>query len=57
MTNVIQPFHLLVIALAGWLDRHQQAVMTISSKRTVFSRSNSKDSGFGSPTNNGYDWP
>jgi len=57
MTNVIQPFHLLVIALAGWLDRHQQAVMTISSKRTVFSRSNLKDSGFGSPTNSGYDWP
>ena len=27
MTNVIQPFHLLVIALAGWLIRHQQAVI------------------------------
>ena len=27
MTNVIQPFHLLVIALAGWLNRHQQAVI------------------------------
>lgn len=26
MTHVIQPFHLLVIALAGWLNRHQQAV-------------------------------
>ena len=26
MTNVIQPFHLLVIALAGWLNRQQQAV-------------------------------
>jgi len=25
--NVIQPFHLLVIALAGWLNRHQQAVI------------------------------
>jgi len=24
MSNVIQPFHLLVIALAGWLNRQQQ---------------------------------
>jgi hypothetical protein len=27
MSNAIQPFHLLVIALAGWLNRHQQAVI------------------------------
>ena len=27
MAPVIQPFHLLVIALAGWLNRHQQAVI------------------------------
>ena len=27
MTNVIQPFHLLLIALAGWFNRHQQAVI------------------------------
>ena len=27
MTPVIQPFHLLVIALAGWFNRHQQAVI------------------------------
>jgi hypothetical protein len=27
MTNAIQPFHLLVIALASWLNRHQQAVI------------------------------
>jgi transposase InsO family protein len=27
MIHVIQPFHLLVIALAGWLNRHQQAVI------------------------------
>jgi hypothetical protein len=26
MTHVIRAFHLLVIALAGWLNRHQQAV-------------------------------
>ena len=26
MTHVMQPLHLLVIALAGWLNRHQQAV-------------------------------
>ena len=27
MTNILQPFHLLVVALAGWLNRHQQAVI------------------------------
>jgi hypothetical protein len=27
MTQVIQPLHLLVIALAGWLERHQQAII------------------------------
>ena len=27
MSNVIQPFNLLVIALAGWLNRHQQDVI------------------------------
>ncbi|MCP4283642.1 MAG: hypothetical protein GY792_04210 [Gammaproteobacteria bacterium] len=27
MTNVLHPFQLLVIALAGWLNRHQQAVI------------------------------
>ena len=27
MSYVIQPFHLLVITLAGWLNRHQQAVI------------------------------
>ena len=27
MANVIQPFHFLVITLAGWLNRHQQAVI------------------------------
>ena len=27
MTNIIQPFHLLVIALASWLNRHQQDVI------------------------------
>jgi transposase InsO family protein len=27
MTNTIQPFHLLVVALAGWLNRRQQAVI------------------------------
>jgi putative transposase len=27
MTPIIQPFHLLVIALAGWLHRQQQAVI------------------------------
>ncbi len=27
MTIFIQPFHLLVIALAGWLNRDQQTVI------------------------------
>ena len=27
MASVIQPFHPLVITLAGWLNRHQQAVI------------------------------
>ena len=27
MTNVIQLFHLLLISLAGWLNRHEQAVI------------------------------
>ena len=27
MSNVIQPFHLLVIAVAGWINRQQQAVI------------------------------
>ncbi len=27
MIHIIQPFHLLVIALAGWLNRHQQDVI------------------------------
>ena len=27
MTNIIQPFHLLVIALAGWLNRQQQDII------------------------------
>jgi len=27
MTHVMQPFHLLVIALAGWRNRQQQAVI------------------------------
>jgi hypothetical protein len=58
MTHVLQPFHLLVIALADWLERHQQAVIDyLTPKRTVFLKRNSKDSGFGSPTNSGYDWP
>jgi len=29
MTYIIQPFHLLVVALAGWLNRHQQAVIDL----------------------------
>ena len=25
MTNILQPFHLLIVALTGWFNRHQQA--------------------------------
>ena len=37
MSNVIQPFHLRVIALAGWLNRHQQEVIDylIEEKRVL----------------------
>jgi len=27
MNHVMHPFHLLAIALTGWLNRHQQAVI------------------------------
>ena len=27
MSHVIQPFHLILVALAGWLNRHQQATI------------------------------
>jgi hypothetical protein len=27
MNTIMQPFHLLVIALAGWLNRDQQALI------------------------------
>ena len=27
MSSAIQPFHLLVIAVAGWLNRQQQVVI------------------------------
>ena len=27
MANVMQPFHLLIIAVAGWLNRRQQVVI------------------------------
>ena len=27
MTNAIQPFHLIIIDVAGWLNRHQQVVI------------------------------
>jgi len=57
MSNFIQPFHLLVIALAGWLNRHQQDVIDYLIEENRVSRSNSKESGFASPTNSGYDSP
>jgi hypothetical protein len=33
MNHIIQPFHLLVIALAGWFIRHQQALIDYLNRR------------------------
>jgi hypothetical protein len=30
MTNAIQPFHLLIIALAGWLNRRTHHLTTVN---------------------------
>ena len=35
MPNALQPFHLLVIALGGWLNRQQQAVIDYVMEGTV----------------------
>jgi hypothetical protein len=51
-----QPFHLLVVAPAGRLERHHQAIIDYLNRRESCSRSNSKVSDFGSPMNGGYDW-
>ncbi len=48
MTNAIQPFHLIIIALAGLTDSNRRSSTissTISSNRTVCSRISSKDGG------------
>ncbi len=34
MMFVLQPFHLLVVILAGWINRHQQAVIEYQSTQT-----------------------
>jgi len=57
MSNARQPFQLLVIALAGWLNRQQQMVIDYLVEENRSSRSNSEDGDFCSPTNNGCDWP
>jgi hypothetical protein len=38
MTNVLHPFQLLVIAIPGWLNRHQQAVIDYLIKENRFLR-------------------
>ena len=53
MIQVIQPSHLLVIALVGWLNRQQQAVTDYLIEESVFLRISPKDSGFGAPINSG----
>jgi len=53
---VLQPFNLLLVALAGWLNRHQHAVIDYLIEETGFWKINSRDNDFGSPTNSGYDW-
>ena len=57
MTAVIQPFHLLVIALAGWLNRQQQVVIDYLIEENRVLKEQLGDNDFGSPTNNGCDWP
>ena len=53
MTHVMQPFHLLAIALAGWLNRQQEVVTDYLIEESVFLRNSPKDSGFGAPINSG----
>ena len=53
MSNAIQPFHLLAIALAGWLNRQQEVVTDYLIEESVFLRIRPKDSGFGAPINSG----
>ena len=57
MTSVLQPFHLLVIALAGWLERHQQAIIDYLIEENRVLKEQLEGQRFGSQTNNGYDWP
>ena len=40
MINVIQPFHLLLVALAGWLNHHQQSIIDYLIEKIVFSKIN-----------------
>jgi hypothetical protein len=55
MTDAISPFRFLVITLAGWLNRQQQAVIDYLNEENRVATSSSKDGGFWSPTNNGCD--
>jgi len=57
MSNVIHPFQLLVIALAGWLNCHQQAVIDYLIEENRVRGINLMDSVFSSPMNSGFDWP
>ncbi len=57
MNNVIRPFHLLVIALAGWLNRHQQDVIDYLIEENRVLSNSSKGSGFVLPTLSGGDLP
>ena len=53
MTHVMQPFHLLVSAWAGWLNCHQQAVTGCFIEESRVLKISSKDSGLGSAINSG----
>ena len=57
MTNVTQPFHLLVIALAGWLNRQQKDVIDYLIEENRVLKDQLKDTVFGSPTISVGDWP
>ena len=54
---VIRTFHLLIIALAGWLERKRQAVIDYLMEENRVFKEQLEGSGVDSLMNNGYDWP
>lgn len=48
---------MLIIALAGWLNRKRQAVIDYLMDENQVIKEQPEGSGFDSLMNNGYDWP